>query len=162
MIRDAIAALTLFCHTVLGLERLHQQGFPMMLWDPYHNTHSSSKSLRAYRAITATGGFHTSLWCTLPGLCFWVSFGKSTFDGGLPRNQESGFWCQMSTFCFKLTSPLPRIILTTVFYFRYIKKPWSFFTYHKGSSWHNEDAKAIFWVIIEIFNYIMINTNTNI
>lgn len=29
---------------------------------------------------------------------------------------------------------------------RYIKKPWSFFTYHKGSSWHDEDAQAIFWV----------------
>ncbi|RPB25303.1 hypothetical protein L211DRAFT_783649 [Terfezia boudieri ATCC MYA-4762] len=28
----------------------------------------------------------------------------------------------------------------------YIKKPWSFFTYHKGSSWHNEDAQAIFWM----------------
>ncbi|KAI5307718.1 hypothetical protein KEM55_007600 [Ascosphaera atra] len=28
----------------------------------------------------------------------------------------------------------------------YNRHPWSFFTYHKGSSWHGKDAQLIFWM----------------
>lgn len=99
-VRDATAVLTLSYHTVPGLGRPHQLGSRTMRWGLLHNILSSSRSLRAYRAITTTGGFPISLWCTPPGPYSWVSSGRSTYGGEPPRKAGSGFWCRMSMYLF--------------------------------------------------------------
>lgn len=36
----------------------------------------------------------------------------------------------------------------------YNKHSWSFFTHHKGSSWHGKDARLIFWVRLLLYSLL--------
>lgn len=40
----------------------------------------------------------------------------------------------------------------------YKKQPWSFFTHHVGNSWHDKDARFIFWVSKIVYQWTLENS----